>query len=74
MMFYEHLPPRFWTDCFSIAVFLINHLPSQHLNIESPLTILHYEYWDQSAFLILVSIDHISLIQSPFLVFLLAIA
>ena len=37
-------------------------------------TILHYEYWAQSAFLTLVSIDHISLIQSPFLMFLLAIA
>ena len=37
-------------------------------------TILHYEYWAQSAFLILVNIDHNKLIQSPFLVFLLAIA
>ena len=70
MMFHAYLPPRFWTDCFSTVVFLINRLPSPHLNMESPFFRFYGRNLDYSllrvlapsAFLTFVSIDHISLI------------
>ena len=36
MMFHAHLPPRFWIECFSTVVYLINRLPSPTLGMDSP--------------------------------------
>ena len=55
MMFHAHLPPRFWIDCFSTAVFLINRLPSPHLNMESPFFKLYGRNPDYSSFQVLGS-------------------
>lgn len=36
------IPPRFWVEALSIAVHLINRLPAQHLDFDSP----HYRLHD----------------------------
>jgi hypothetical protein len=30
------VPPKFWVEALSTAVYLINRLPAQHLNFDSP--------------------------------------
>ena len=55
MLFHAHLPPRFWTNCFSIVVFLINRLPSPHLNMESPFFRLYGRNLDYSSLRVLGS-------------------
>lgn len=49
MMFHAHLLARFWVDCFSTAVYLINCLPSKALNMESPLLCLHGHHLDYTS-------------------------
>jgi hypothetical protein len=49
MMFHAHLPPRFWTECFSTAVHLINRLPSPTLDMESPFFRLYGKQPDYSS-------------------------
>ena len=55
MMFHARLPPRFWVDCFSTAVFLINRLTSQHLGMNSPFFQLYGKHPDYSTFRVLGS-------------------
>lgn len=37
-LFQASLPPKFWLEAFSTAVFLINHLPMKQLKFESLFT------------------------------------
>ncbi|GMY38248.1 Zinc finger, CCCH-type [Fagus crenata] len=46
MMFHAHLQPRFWTECFSTTVHLINRLPSPTLDMESPFFRLYAQLYD----------------------------
>lgn len=36
MMLHANIPKKYWIDCFSAAVFLINRLPTPSLGMESP--------------------------------------
>lgn len=36
MMLHAKIPKRYWVDCFTIVVYLINRLPSSVLNMDSP--------------------------------------
>jgi len=48
LMFHAHLPVSFWVEAFSIAVFLINRLPSQSLNGKTPYALLFGQKPDYS--------------------------
>ena len=53
IMFHAHLPPRFWTECFSTAVYLINRLPSLTLRMDSPFSKLYGKQPDYSSLCVL---------------------
>ena len=40
------VPPKFWVEALSTAVYLINRLPSQTLNLDSPYFCLYHQYHD----------------------------
>ena len=55
MMFHAKIPPRFWLECFSTAVFLLNRLPSPTLGMDSPFYRLYGKHPDYGTFRILGS-------------------
>ncbi|GKV11134.1 hypothetical protein SLEP1_g22416 [Rubroshorea leprosula] len=53
MMFHANIPSKYWVECFSTAVFLINRLPSPTLKMDSPYFRLFQKHPDYSSLRVL---------------------